>query len=217
MIASVDGKATIEGTTRALGSETDRQLFRNLRTQADAVMAGAGTVRTERYGRIVRDPLLREKRQAEGLAPDPLAVIVSGSLDLDADLPLLQDPDSTVVFLTAAGRSLEGCMASVDYIRAGGQPLRLAQMLGLLRTEYGVRSILCEGGPTLNAFLLAEDLVDELFLTVAPKLSAGGATTIAEGHGLDRPLDCELVSVLYDRSSLFARYRVEGFKAGPAG
>src|SRR3954463_15596077 len=85
MVSSADGKAAVEGRTRAISSETDRAIFHNLRTQADAVMTGAGTIRTERYGPIVKNDELRAKRQREGVAPDPLAVIVSGRLHLPVD------------------------------------------------------------------------------------------------------------------------------------
>src|SRR5215211_798984 len=88
MVTSLDGKATIDWRTKGLSSELDRQLFHQLRTQADAVMVGAGTARTERYGRIVKSDELAERREAEGLARDPVAVVVSARLDLPADLPL---------------------------------------------------------------------------------------------------------------------------------
>jgi riboflavin-specific deaminase-like protein len=209
MVSSADGKATIQGRTRALGSEADRALFHHLRTQVDAVMVGAGTLRIERYGRLVRLPELREKREREGLAVDPLAVVVSGRLLLPADIPLLADADSRVVVITAAEGELEGCEADVSYLRTTGAELELAPHLRTLRTEHGVRSILCEGGPTLNWTLLRERLVDELFLTVSPQL-AGGADvpTIVTGDPLGEPLGLELASLHAGEGELFVRYRL---------
>ena len=67
MVSTLDGKATIDWRTQGLSTEVDRQLFHHLRTQADAVMVGAGTVREERYGRMTKNDELREKRVAEGL------------------------------------------------------------------------------------------------------------------------------------------------------
>src|SRR3954470_6622793 len=95
MVSTLDGRIAVDGRSGPIGDEADRELFFGLRTQADAVMVGAGTVRTERYGRLVRDPELRERRVAEGLAPDPLAVVVSARLRLPPDTPLLQDEHST--------------------------------------------------------------------------------------------------------------------------
>lgn len=120
MVATADGRATVDGRAGPIGNEADRELFHHLRTQADAVMAGARTVTVERYGRLVRDPVLRDKRRAEGLAPDPLAVVVSGRLDVPADVPLLQDEHSTVVVVTGSDRVLEGCKARVEYLRGEG-------------------------------------------------------------------------------------------------
>lgn len=79
----------------------------------------------------------------------------------------------------------------------------------LLRSlrEEGVRALLCEGGPTLHGSLQAAGLVDELFLTIAPKLSGGGAPPrILEGE-LDGVVSLELAWLLEEDGELFARYR----------
>jgi riboflavin-specific deaminase-like protein len=206
MVASLDGKATIDWRTKGLSTELDRQLFHHLRTQADAVMVGAGTARTERYGAITKSDELREKRRAEGVRPEPLAVVVSGRLDLPADLPLLGDPDQEVVIATGADTVLPGVGDQVSYERVGDDlPLLMAR----LRAGHGVRSLLCEGGPTLNSFLLAAGLVDELFLTLNPKLSGGAAAlTIVAGRGLVEPAELELVSLAEGDGDLFSRWRV---------
>jgi riboflavin-specific deaminase-like protein len=207
MISSVDGKATLGGYTRGLSSEVDRALFHQLRTQADAVMVGAGTLRVERYGRLVRDPALREKREREGLAPDPLAVIVSARLELPSDLPLLQDPESRVVIATAAGHELEDVRARVEYLRTGDD---LPLLLGRLQEEHGLRSVLCEGGPTLNAHLLAAGVVDELFLALSSQLVGGlEALTIVAGRALVEPAPLQLIWLLKANGDLFTRWRVE--------
>ena len=209
MVATVDGHAAIDGRTAALGNEADHELFHELRTQADAVMAGASTVNIERYGRIVRDPQRREKRVREGLRADPVAVVVSGSLSLDPTVPLLQDEDSDVVVITAAEGELSGCRAEVSYLRGPGPEVDLTEALGRLRTEHGVRSVLCEGGPALNAALLREGLVDELFLCVTAKLSGGPeALSIVRGAPLPEVLDLELVWALQADQDLFLRDRL---------
>ena len=209
MVATVDGRASVEGRTAPISSLADRQVFHALRTRVDAVMVGAGTLRTERYGRLVRDPHRREQRVAAGLEADPLAIVVSGRLDLPTDLPLLQDPDSTVIVITASAASLDGCAAQVEYLRS--EPIDFAAALAALRAERGVRSILCEGGPSLNASLLVARLVDELFLTTVPKLAGGaGALTIVGPGALDAPLDARLQWLLAHESELFARYRIGG-------
>jgi riboflavin-specific deaminase-like protein len=213
MVSTVDGKATIEWRTKGLSSELDRRLFHQLRTQVDAVMVGAGTLRAERYGRIAKSEELRERRVTEGLAPEPLAVIVSGRLNLPADLPLLQEPEQEVVIVTGSDAELRGTAARIEYVRTGDD---LPLLMGKLREERGVRSILCEGGPTLNFHLLAAGLVDELFLTLGAKLSGGAAAlTIVAGRDLVEPVELGLVWVAEGGGDLFTRWRVATPTATP--
>ena len=208
MVATADGRASVSGRTAPLSSVPDRQLFHALRTRVDAVMVGAGTVRTERYGRLVRDPARREQRRAAGLAPDPLAIVVSASLALAPDIPLLQAPEQRVVVVTASDGVIEGAAAQVEYLRSS--PVDLTAALARVRADLGVRSILCEGGPHLNASLLAAGLVDELFLTMVPMLAGGaGALTIVGAAALHEPLALELVWLLESAGELFARYSLD--------
>jgi riboflavin-specific deaminase-like protein len=212
MVATADGRITIGGRSGAIGNDHDRRLFHELRAQVDAILVGAGTVRNERYGRLVRDAERRERRAAAGLDPDPLAVVVSARLALDpADIPLLQDPDSRVVVVTASDEEIEGAEASIDYIRtpkdeaAGVVPL--APAMRELR-ERGVETVLCEGGPVLNSTLLQEDLVDELFLVVASKIAGGAGPSVVSGPELDPPREMQLESVLEGGGDVFVRYRI---------
>jgi riboflavin-specific deaminase-like protein len=210
MVATADGKGTIEGRSGPIGNEDDRELFHELRSRVDAVMVGAGTVRTERYGRIVHDAGRRDRRAERGLEPDPLAVVVTGRLDLPPDLPLLGVPEQRVVVVTGSDLELEPSAAQVEYIRVpNGGFLELASALLELRQRFGVRSVLCEGGPLLNSALIGEGLVDELWLVVAPKLVAGGGPTIVTGATLDPPRELELDRVLETGDGyLFLRYRL---------
>jgi riboflavin-specific deaminase-like protein len=208
MVSSLDGKATIDWRTKGLSTELDRQLFHQLRTQGDAVMVGAGTVRAERYGRMAKSDELRDAREREGLARDPLAVVISGRLDLGVDLPLLNQPEQRVVIATGSDASLPELGEQVVYERVGDDlPLLAAR----LRQDHGVRSVVCEGGPTLNAHLLAAGLVDELWLTLNPKLAGGAAAlTIVAGRELVEPVELEPVSVAEGGGDLFTRWRITG-------
>ncbi|MGH2937420.1 MAG: dihydrofolate reductase family protein, partial [Solirubrobacterales bacterium] len=85
--STLDGRASIEGRSAKIGSDTDTAMLVGLRQRFDAVMIGGGTMRVEKYGRIIGDPAKRERREELGLPGDPLMVIV-GSLDLPWDAPL---------------------------------------------------------------------------------------------------------------------------------
>jgi riboflavin biosynthesis pyrimidine reductase len=221
MVATLDGRATLGGRSGPLSDSADRALFHGLRAVVDAVMAGAGTVRAERYGPTVRDPDTRRLRRQRGLREQPLACVVSAGLGLPPDLPLLCDPESEVAFLTPSQGSLPATAARVEYVRArrddddGDGSLDLSAALSELHERLHVRTLLCEGGPHLNGALLSAGLVDELFLSVAPLLA--GADTADErppplrilaGSDFDPPLALELLSVLEHDSRLFLRYRL---------
>jgi riboflavin-specific deaminase-like protein len=203
--ATVDGRAAISGRSGPIGSRADTEILQRLRTRADAVMIGAGTMRAERYGRMVPDPDYRAWRERVGLAHDPLGVIVSNRLELPWDAPLFTDGGGRCVIFTASEQQPPPTETPVTCIcHPGG--VDLAEALTYLRRERGIRSILCEGGPTLHGRLREEGFADELFLTVAPKLAGGDAPRILEGALADVD-QLELVWLLESNGELFCRYR----------
>jgi riboflavin biosynthesis pyrimidine reductase len=214
MISSVDGRATLDGRSGGLSDRADRALFHGLRSAVDAVLVGAGTVRGERYGRIIPDAACRAQRRSRGLSEEPLACIVSGALTLEPTLPLLQEPSTQVAVLTASQANLTATAARVEYVRAAqdGQ-LDLAAALAALAERFGIQSVLCEGGPHLGLQLMRAGLVDELFLSLSPKLVGGDdhaykSLRILAGAELEPPVELELLSVLSGGSELFLRYGV---------
>ena len=197
MVSSIDGKTAIAGKSARLGSGTDRQTMRNLRAKADAVMIGANTLRAEKLSLGLDDP--------EG--PQPLAVVLtaSGDLPLEENLVL---PESQKLLLigpkpTVGRFGPEGALA-LPANPSGAIDLKAA--LAALKAEYGVSLLLVEGGPSLNHALISADLVDQLFLTVAPILaSATRDETILEGHELGQSA-ARLRSVHLAHDELFLSY-----------
>jgi riboflavin biosynthesis pyrimidine reductase len=184
-------------------------MFHGLRESVDAVMAGTGTLRSETYGRILGRPERRRRRAQRGLSPEPVAVIVSRSGDVPLDLPLLDEPEARVLLFTPVPITAPRWRAQVDMVALEPGELTLTTVLRHLRSERGIRSLLCEGGPTLFGVLLQEGLADELFLTLAPKLAGGGTSpTIASGPELAEPDRLSLKWVLERQGSLFLRYEV---------
>jgi riboflavin-specific deaminase-like protein len=215
MVSSADGRVTVGGRSGSLGNRADRELFHALRSSVDAVMAGAGTVRAERYGRIIAQEPRRRLRRERGLSEEPLACVVSAGLSLPPDIPLLAEPAARVVIVTSSQASLPHCAAHVEYVRAQRDGmLDLPAAMAELYDRHGVNTLLCEGGPHLNSALLGAGLVDELFLSLAPKLAggdpAGGdpALRVLAGAELDPPVELGLLDVFENESFLFLRYGV---------
>ena len=188
MIATADGRATIAGRTGPIANRADYELFHALRAQVDAVMVGAQTVRVEGYGRM-----------------DPLAVLVTRTARVPAEVGLLRAPENRVLVLTPSrDAELPPCAAQVSYLRAP-----LAEGVRRLRARHGVESVLCEGGPQLLGDILRAGLVDELHLVIATKL-AGGADpiTVVTGPALEPPFELEVLSLHESGGYLFLRYRI---------
>lgn len=220
MIASVDGAATDPtGRSAGLGGPADRQVFSAIRAVADIVLAGAGTVRTERYG-PARMPLsLEDARQARGQSARPRVAVVTRSLVLDLELPLFReatDEDRPLVITTTAGldrvRSTAGATATQDLamvaeiVVAGDESVDWDTALRALRATARAGVVLVEGGPNTIAQLVAADLLDELCLTVSPQLAGAGGQRIVVGVESEAPRRLALDRVLVEDDYLFLRY-----------
>jgi riboflavin-specific deaminase-like protein len=207
---TLDGHATMQGRSGPIGSKTDTAMLVALRTRVDAVMIGAGTMRAERYGRVVANQAKRERRERDGLPHDPLMVIISGRLDLPWDAPLFTAGSGRVLIATSSEEDPPETATPVRLLR---QPdtVDLGQVLAYLRRDRGVRALLCEGGPRLHGQLLEAQLLDEMFVTHAPKVTGGvGPGLISELAEQVHPVD--LAWLLHEETTgeLFARYRVAG-------
>ena len=213
MAITAEGNTTIGGRAGPIGGPADRELFHELRAITDGLLVGAGTLRTERYNRIVDDAGRRQRRRENGLVEEPFACVVSAALDFPKSIALLQDPTARVLILTGPEAiPPSGHGAEVQYVRAGaGQRVDLAQALGQLRERFGIKVLLCEGGPHLNRQLFAGGLVDELWLCLAPKLAGQSLTqpplSLLAGGELEQIVELELLGAFQSESYLFLRYR----------
>lgn len=196
MVTTIDGKILTGDRDEPvidLGSALDHETMRSLEEACDAVMVGAGSVRAT--------PKIRYRSNL-------LRIIVSGSADLDFSLPLFTDAPEKAVIVTSkknAARVPEG----LKTILSDGN-IDFQQVLAVLRDQLRVRCLLVEGGSELNASLLTLDLIDELFLTLAPKIKLGrNVPTYAGGEPLPRSevQQFELVSCKPVGDEVFLRYR----------
>lgn len=209
MIGSVDGAATVRGTSGALGGDADRAVLRMLRALTQCVVVGIGTARAEGYGPVQLRPDQLAARRASGLgaAPPPIAV-VTGSADIDPDLELFTGAESPTVVLTTEAAPAERRAAlarRADLVVVGEERVDLAAAVAAL-AERGHRRLLCEGGPGLLAQVVVAGLLDELCMTLSPVLAAGDAGRILGGPALDPPVRLRLAHALQDDGFLLLRY-----------
>ena len=140
-----------------------------LRSAADAILVGAGTIRADNPRLLVRDEARVAAREAEGRPPHPLRVTVTAAGDLDPAARFFAGPGTPLVYAPAAAAAaarerLGGKAVVID----AGAELSLAAVLHDLYTERTVLTLLAEPGAVLARDLLAQDLVDEIRLAVAP-------------------------------------------------
>ena len=218
-VSSVDGVVALPGPLESGrivsgDSEPDRFVMALLRACADAVVIGAGTFRHAK-GALWRAedayppaaPLYSELRKKLGLPSEPRLVVVTASGKVDTAQPALRN---ALVATTSAGEArLRGAMPSgASLVVLGSDRGGLASLMQTLRSQ-GLQSVLTEGGPTLAGQLLEDGLLDELFLTLSPKLfgrSPGdGRKSLVDGH-LFAAKNLELVSARRHESHLFLRY-----------
>jgi riboflavin-specific deaminase-like protein len=185
MIASADGAATdAQGRVRGLAGPGDQEVFRTLRALADGILVGASTVRLEGYGpHRLRADLMR-RRKADGRNRPAPIVVVTRSLQLDLASSLFTEAHTPTIVLTCAAASAERRRATERVARVlviGDTDVDLGRAINVLHGELGLVHLLCEGGPTLNAGLFDAGLVDELCLTIAPKLAGANGPRIVAG------------------------------------
>jgi 2,5-diamino-6-(ribosylamino)-4(3H)-pyrimidinone 5'-phosphate reductase len=215
MVSTVDGKAAVAGKGGGIGSRFDRTVMDRIRSWFDLVLWGSGTLRAEGYGPVVKLDVSRQ-RALRGLRPRPIGAVVtsSGLLPLEARFWSHSGLDR-VIFTSERGvlahtTEFESLAKLARVVVVGEERVDLEEMARFARTQMSVERLLVEGGPALNQALFAHDLVDELFLTVAPRVVGGRSLTIVDDAS-QPVLDfhkLELLSGSARESEIYLRYRV---------
>ena len=208
MIFSLDGAASMHGRAGPLSGPLDQQLLLALRGYADVVLVGAGTARAENYGPVrLTDPQrsYRRERWARD-EPPPIAVVSeSGKLPQSLFAEPRQRPMLITTSAAAAGRHFEE-EARPDVMIAGEDSVDLTMAITALKSR-GMRRVLCEGGPTLLDELVLRGLIDEMCVTIAPKLAGTGQSATSAGlPQLAAPQELSLHHVLAHQGYLFLKY-----------
>jgi len=199
MVATADGRAAVNGSAVGIGSPADKHLMRELRAEADVVLHGAGTVRADPLSARVPAEMV-QIRLSQGLSAQPLGAIITRSGNLPRQHPYYESP--TVIYVTSDHRvEVDSKVVEVCHIASIEEAIADLQ-------RRGARRILCEGGPTLNTALLQAEKVDEIFLTIAPKILGGeDPLTIVKGSSLGT-IHLELRSLVELDGELFLKYGV---------
>ena len=196
MIASADGRTAIDDTSTGLGHPADTALLRAVRTAAEVILVGAGTLVAEGYANLLDDEQ-RAERVAAGRAPHPAVVTISRRLDIP-DVAISHEDVPFVVYSEESNASGDG----------PGEVRTLESVtIGAVLADLGPAAILCEGGPTLLRQLAASNLIDDVLLTVAPLVAGGDSSGLLAGDVLPEPLELTLADVARADDHLFLHYR----------
>ncbi len=179
---SVDGRtAMASGESKWITSDAAREDVQRLRASSAAILTGIGTV-------LADDPALTVR--VEGVARQPLRVVVDSQLRLSPQARLLNAPGSTLIVTTvqdrarSAGLVRENVTVSVQPARHDG--VNLTALMQMLATEHEINEVLVEAGPTLNGALLNAGLIDEVIVYMAPHLMGDAARGLFHLPGLQQ-------------------------------
>lgn len=216
MAMTVDGKITSARREYAnFTSDLDRTFMDRLRAEADAVLIGAGTLRSDDPPLHVRNPEMREYRRSLG-KPDHLPrIVVTAGGDLDGSLSFFEyaggRPPLVATVESLDRDRLERLEAHAEVVQVGTTSVDLTKLLALLKSR-GIHRLLVEGGGEMNWELLHAGLVDEIYVTVAPVLLGGrDAPTLLEGDGwpMDLHRRLNLLEMRREGDEIYCRYGVQ--------
>ena len=212
MITSIDGSTHISGTSGGLGGPADQKVLRTLRSFADVILVGSGTVHAENY-KIPRVPENEagKRRVERGQTPRPRLAVVSGSGNLDPKIPMFDQSEiedvKPLIYTTKNGNEnlSEDFESRAEIVASGASQVDLTCILKDL-FDRGVSVVLAEGGPSLNHQLIEAQLVDELCLTISPLLIGGKNDGILTGPLLSHPNKFQLNGLATQDELLFCNY-----------
>lgn len=217
MAVSLDGKiSTRDDAGPRFASEADGIRLREVRSHADAILVGARTI-------IADDPTFtehgkyKELRLQRGLAPNPIKIVVSGSGSVPETARMFQ-PNGASALVFATERIPPNRLTSLQQVAevhcVGEITVDFRRVTEILGERYQVRQLLIEGGGQVNFDLFQAGLIDEVYLTLCPKIIGGrDVTTSVEGDGFDFPnvVDVELLDHNVVDNEIFLHYRVRRF------
>jgi len=212
---TLDGKITTRNLTPVdFTSREDKQHLFRQRALADAVLLGHTTLERDNVRLGVSEDL-RQQRIKRGQTPAPLRVIVSNEGRINADLKIFQWTLSPVVIFSTKrmpGEVRRALTGKATLHLNAKRDVDLPEMLRVLRRDYKVRRVACEGGPTLFRSMLEQGLIDELSLTIAPYLFGGVDAPTLTGLSKDflpSSVSCIMKDMRVIGDECFLTYRIK--------
>jgi riboflavin-specific deaminase-like protein len=212
---TVDGKITTKNLSPVdfTSREDKLHLFRQ-RALADAVLIGHTSLKRDNV-RLGLPTELKQTRIRRKQTPTPLRVIVSNKGRIDSRLKIFQSIGSPIIIFstTRMPRKTQVELGEKATLHlAQTDDLDLTEMLGILYGQYNVRTVECEGGPTLFRSLLERGLVDQLNLTIAPYMFGGAKAPTLTGLSkefLPASVHCALIAMRVVGEECFLTYRIK--------
>jgi riboflavin-specific deaminase-like protein len=211
---TADGKvATVNHTPAQFTSARDKRRLLEIRALGDAVLVGRGTLEKDKMSMDLPDQQLRERRLREGKSEYPLRVILSQSGNISASLAVFQKGNAPIVIYSTktmpeSQRRLLSELATLHF--SENDELDIFWILCHLYENYHVRSLVCEGGPTLVRALANADVIDEIYLTIAAKIFGGSVApglTGPPGQFLPASRQFQLIDIDRGDNECYLRYR----------
>jgi riboflavin-specific deaminase-like protein len=210
---TVDGKvSTAKQTPSGFTSAFDKHRLLEIRSLGDALMVGRNTLQIDQMSMGLPDESLRRARIQRGQSEYPIRVVISNSGDLPLDLNIFDHRFSPIVIYSTTrmpATNQTGLRAKAELHLSGGDQVSLPEVLHDLYQTRQVRTLVCEGGPRLAKALAELDVVDELFITIAPILAGGaGAPGILGTSGTFLPSSrvYQLESMKVEAGECYLRY-----------
>lgn len=210
---TLDGKIATETGSSNISGKEDLIRVHELRKEVDAIMVGINTV-------IADDPRLTVHKIESKKEDNPIRVVVDGKGRIPIESRITNDDAPTIIAvsddyksdLTASDKYQVLKNNGVDFFFAGEKQVDLVKLMNYLY-EKGVKTLMLEGGSTLNFSMIKNGLIDEIRICVAPMV-VGGANAISlfGGDGfmtMDESVKLELVDSFSCGKDLVLKYKVK--------
>src|SRR5881296_1406166 len=212
---TVDGKITTKNFGRVdFTSREDKLHLLRQRALADAVLLGHTSLERDNV-RLGIPEHLQQARIKQRQSPAPLRVIVSNKGRIDSRLKIFQSTISPILIFSTTRmpkKTQAALKGNATLHLTKSDEIDLAAMLATLRSKYNVRTLACEGGPTLFRALLKRDLIDQLNLTIAPYMFGGAKAPTLTGLTkafLPASVHCSLINMRIIGDECFLTYRIK--------